>query len=160
MFSIGNLIKKFRVSKGWTQTELAKKMQVSQSLIALWENDTRHPHRRTLEKLANIFEVPMDYFDPEPPEEAVNRVLNEISEWYNNLPENTSYFLDIVKDSDGDELDFIYQVLDYLKEMSRENREDVIRYCERIILEQRIKNVDELEGIFIGCNKKVKSEKR
>ncbi len=56
-----NNIKKLRTSFGYTQQELADKMQLSKSTIAMLENGSRLPSVDTLVKLSNIFNVSTDY---------------------------------------------------------------------------------------------------
>jgi DNA-binding XRE family transcriptional regulator len=50
-----NRIKKMRKLKGWTQTDLAKRMGVTQAQVAKWESNRANPSRKTLVKLASIF---------------------------------------------------------------------------------------------------------
>lgn len=44
-----------------SQARLAIKMNVSQSLISLWENGLREPTLSNLVALADIFDVSLDY---------------------------------------------------------------------------------------------------
>lgn len=57
MTDISHNIKKIRQQCGCTQEELAKKLGVSQTAIALWENGTRTPSMDIIEKIANIFDI-------------------------------------------------------------------------------------------------------
>ena len=50
-----------RLSKGWTQEDVAKRAGVARSTYANWENGKREPDFETSEKLADIFEVSVDY---------------------------------------------------------------------------------------------------
>ena len=50
-----NRIKKMRKAKGWTQTELARTVEVTQAQVAKWESDKANPSRKTLLKLASAF---------------------------------------------------------------------------------------------------------
>jgi len=50
-----NRIKKMRKLKGWTQTDLAKRIGVTQAQVAKWEGNKANPSRKTLVKLASIF---------------------------------------------------------------------------------------------------------
>ena len=54
---IGLMISTMRRSRGLTQTDLAEKMQVSRSTIAMWESNKREPDLESLEALADIFNV-------------------------------------------------------------------------------------------------------
>lgn len=79
--SIGNIIKKARKAKGWTQIELANEMGISQSVIVFWERGERIPRRKSLEKISRALEIPMDYFDPGPGEEIEDKWLKELEEF-------------------------------------------------------------------------------
>jgi transcriptional regulator with XRE-family HTH domain len=54
---IGLMISTMRRSRGMTQTDLADKMRVSRSTIAMWESNKREPDLESLEALADIFNV-------------------------------------------------------------------------------------------------------
>jgi transcriptional regulator with XRE-family HTH domain len=62
---VGLKIKKYRKLKGWTQQQLAEKLNVSTSAITNYENATRSPMQDNLFKLADIFGVSVDAFFPE-----------------------------------------------------------------------------------------------
>jgi len=53
-------IKKLRLSKGWTQLELAKKLNTTQKAIATYETGVRKPSAEKIVELANILEVTTD----------------------------------------------------------------------------------------------------
>lgn len=54
-------MKDLRKNRGWTQDELAKRMGVSKSCISMYECDMRTPDFKTLESLADFFNVDIDY---------------------------------------------------------------------------------------------------
>ncbi|AYD39598.1 helix-turn-helix domain-containing protein [Clostridium fermenticellae] len=58
---IGSKIKKIRESKGLTQKQLAEKIGVTPVTITRYENDNRKPDFDTLEKIADYFNVSIDY---------------------------------------------------------------------------------------------------
>lgn len=57
---IGENIKKLRVSKGWTQKDLANKLFVTAQAISRWENNEVEPSATTLYEMSRIFEVSID----------------------------------------------------------------------------------------------------
>lgn len=54
-------IKELRKAKGYTQKELADFLSLAQTSVANYENGTRVPDTEKLQKLADIFEVSLDY---------------------------------------------------------------------------------------------------
>ena len=56
-----NRIKELREKKGLSQEELAKKLNISQQAIRLYEKGDREPKLETWQKLADFFNVPVDY---------------------------------------------------------------------------------------------------
>ena len=56
----GKLIAALRKEKGWTQTELAEKLNVSDKAVSKWENGGM-PSIEFLPKLSELFGVSIDY---------------------------------------------------------------------------------------------------
>jgi len=54
-------IKELRRDRGWTQRDLANKMNVSQQTIGSWEVGRAEPNAEALTKLSELFEVSIDY---------------------------------------------------------------------------------------------------
>jgi transcriptional regulator with XRE-family HTH domain len=50
-----------RERKGWSQAELAEALGVTQSAVGNWESGIRLPRPRTLQRLASLFGVTIDY---------------------------------------------------------------------------------------------------
>ena len=59
--SIGKTIAELRKEKGWTQVELAEKLQVSDKAVSKWEKDDAFPSVEFFPVLAELFEVNIDY---------------------------------------------------------------------------------------------------
>lgn len=57
----GKRISELRTEKSMTQTELAKKIGISRSALALYETEKREPNIEILIKLAKCFDVQVDY---------------------------------------------------------------------------------------------------
>lgn len=52
-----NPVKRERLEKGWTQEELARKLEVKQATVAKWERTGAVYRKKTREKLTKVFEV-------------------------------------------------------------------------------------------------------
>lgn len=59
--SIGKTIATLRKEKGWTQVELAEKLQVSDKAVSKWERDDACPSIEFFSALAELFGVSIDY---------------------------------------------------------------------------------------------------
>jgi len=58
--SLGQEIKKQRKLRGWTQGELSEQSGIDVRNLSRYETDTVQPRKKTLEKLAEVFEVPVE----------------------------------------------------------------------------------------------------
>ena len=76
-----NRIKSLREDFGYTQQELADKLNGAKSTIAMYENETRKPSLEILVKLSEIFNCSIDYLlcktDIRNPGKQVDDILNE-----------------------------------------------------------------------------------
>lgn len=59
--SIGKTIASLRKSKGWTQVELAEKLNVSDKAVSKWESEAGFPEISQLPAMATLFGVTIDY---------------------------------------------------------------------------------------------------
>lgn len=59
--SVGKTIAMLRKEKGWTQVELAEKLQVSDKAVSKWEKDDAFPSIEFFPALAELFGVSIDY---------------------------------------------------------------------------------------------------
>ena len=59
--SIGKIISTLRKNKGWTQSQLAEKLNVSDKAVSKWEQDNGDPSIEFFPKLADLFGVTIDY---------------------------------------------------------------------------------------------------
>ncbi len=58
---LGNKIKQLRNQKGFTQSELAKKLGISTSAVGMYEQGRREPDNQTLIRICNFFNVSSDW---------------------------------------------------------------------------------------------------
>ena len=55
-------LKEKRKSKGYTQEQMSKLLDIGQSAYAKWENGRTEPNFEMLLKLADLFDVSLDWF--------------------------------------------------------------------------------------------------
>lgn len=58
--SLGLRISKLRIERGWSQTQLARKMGTNTKSVKDWENDVSSPSVANVIKLCGIFHVTAD----------------------------------------------------------------------------------------------------
>ncbi|MFC5701747.1 helix-turn-helix domain-containing protein [Cohnella faecalis] len=59
--SIGTRIASLRDQRGWTQEELSSSLGISRAALSHYEKNRREPDADTLTKLADLFQVSIDY---------------------------------------------------------------------------------------------------
>lgn len=59
--SIGKTIANLRKTKGWTQVDLAERLNVSDKAVSKWESEAGLPEISQLPTLASLFDVTIDY---------------------------------------------------------------------------------------------------
>lgn len=57
---LGENIRSFRKNKGWTQKDLAQKLECSQTVVAAYENNRRMPLADKIIQMAELFNVSYD----------------------------------------------------------------------------------------------------
>lgn len=58
---LGERIHSLRLSLGWSQVDLAKRLNVAKQTISNWENDNIQPSIDMLVRLSHLFAVSTDY---------------------------------------------------------------------------------------------------
>lgn len=61
MVNFGDKLKQLRLEAGMTQTDLAKKLSITKSVVSYYELQERTPSPDVLIQLADIFHVTTDY---------------------------------------------------------------------------------------------------
>lgn len=61
MLVLGERIKSTRISRKWTQEQLAKKVHATKQVISNWERGKANPDPKQIIALANAFDVSSDY---------------------------------------------------------------------------------------------------
>ena len=60
-------LRKARKARGWTQSQLAAQLNVSDATISRYEKGVRYPDLETLKRLADLLETSVDYLVAERP---------------------------------------------------------------------------------------------
>lgn len=60
--TFGDKLQKIRKEAGYSQENLSFKLQVSRQAVSKWENDQGYPEIDKIIKMADIFDVTLDYF--------------------------------------------------------------------------------------------------
>ena len=76
--NFGDSIKKIREEKGFSQEELARKLDVAQSTIGMWESGKRTPKLDELNRLARVLSITVNRLIGQPKERKVELIKNEI----------------------------------------------------------------------------------
>lgn len=71
--TIASQIKKLRKSRGWTQPQLADRISVSKQTISNWETGLKVPRMGALQKLADLFNVPISEIVSDQMENSSNK---------------------------------------------------------------------------------------
>lgn len=112
---IGDTIAKLRKEKGWTQNELADKLQVSDKAISKWESNKGDPSIEFLPTLAELFGITLDYLmtGKEVEEKIITMSKLELCAKQDdpNILKDFSYSSAHTKDEDGNTL--LYYVKKY-----------------------------------------------
>ena len=58
---LGTRIAELRAVRGWTQVDLAKRLNVTKQTVSNWENENIQPSIEMLVRLANLFHTSTDY---------------------------------------------------------------------------------------------------
>ena len=74
----GKNIKAIREERGYSQEELAKKLNVAQSTIGMWESGKRTPKLYELNRLARVLKITVNRLIGQPKETKIEVVKNEL----------------------------------------------------------------------------------
>ena len=117
---IGNQIKTFRKSAGFTQDELAKRLNTTKQTISRYEKGERKANQDMLFKLCDIFNVSINDFFPVLSKNAVESI--------NSIPDDPDLLTQ--------------QITDKVVQLTTQNKKIVLRTSEEL-LESQEREVDE-----------------
>ncbi len=69
--TIGDKIRHKRLELGWSQEKLARKAKVSIRAVFKWEHGETIPRSDSLERLAKVFGVPLEWFFSDEPSDSI-----------------------------------------------------------------------------------------
>lgn len=102
MDTLGKKIKKLRNQKELSQRQLAKKLNIAPSTLAMYELDKREPDYVILKKIADFFAVSIDFLLSHNVKEESSHYFIYQNNKYRELPEKA-------KQEIKDYIDFIYK---------------------------------------------------
>ena len=95
--NLGKRIREERLNKGFTQEQLAEKVNISLNFMSLIENG-KNMSVQTLVNLANALDVSIDYLLKENIPYYEDKILNQISQNLQSLNDDEKiYFLNMIK---------------------------------------------------------------
>lgn len=100
-------LKKLRENKNLSQYDLAHDLSISQSAIGNWESGKREPNFSMMQKIANYFNVSVDYL--------LGREDSPTFTIPDTLKDTQIAFTDGLQDLDEEELKQVADFVDYLK---------------------------------------------
>lgn len=97
MKTFGQRLKELRKSKGLTGEQLGAIFNVTKTAISNWENGNRFPDENTLRKIAEFFNVTLDYLlgrtDIKNPSDYIHKAVEddpELAEFWEEMKERES----------------------------------------------------------------------
>lgn len=124
MGNFHNIFKQLRMENGFTQVELAKKIGISRSTIAMYETGAREPDFETLEKIADFFDINTDFLLGRTNGTQNYQVSEHPVYYYNEDARETAQFLfenpeykvlfDASRNVKKEDIDFVKEMIDRL----------------------------------------------
>jgi len=78
--NLGSRIEELRKQKGWSQNELAKKAEISREIIGRYERNEANPSIDIAKRLADVFEVSLDYLAGSAEQAIDKATLNRLND--------------------------------------------------------------------------------
>ncbi|BCC50910.1 MULTISPECIES: helix-turn-helix domain-containing protein [Bacillaceae] len=110
----GERLKKLREKIGLTQKFVAEKIGVKNNTLSSYESAKRQPDFHTLKKLADLYEVPIDYII------TGNEFNNSPDEmWKEFLDPKTQIFFKDLKDAPEEKIEELIRFWEFIKERDK-----------------------------------------
>jgi len=98
--TFGKKIKELRESKDWNRTELAEQVGISHVMVGRYERDETAPSIDVAKKIAELFEVSLDYLVGDGKsshfDKSTLKRLEEIQDMPSDVKEKMWFFIDTV----------------------------------------------------------------
>lgn len=111
-------LKHLRTKNGYSQAELANQLGVAKSTISMYETGNREPDFITLEAIANLFQVDMNYLlgkgPADEPQYYLDNETREIAEFMFKNPEYKILF-DASRKVKKEDIEFVKQMIDRVR---------------------------------------------
>jgi transcriptional regulator with XRE-family HTH domain len=118
--NFGKRLRQLRKEKGLTQAELAKLLSIGESTVSFYESGKRQPDYETLIRLAEVFNVSVDYLLGRTTLDGTKRI-------------DGSYKLDKEKSNNGIETIAAHRSDDPMSELPEEARKSLEEFKEFIL---------------------------
>lgn len=142
--TFGEKLKKLRLSKGYTQKDLADKLNVTFQTISKWENNTNEPDFTTLKEISKIFSCSIEYlFSDDEEENKVQTIVKADSEKIEQQPIKRVINKCRYCKKDIYEGDLTHQI----EEMTSSGKKEILTICDSCFQKEEEKNKKKLEAI-------------
>lgn len=111
--SLGSRLKQEREKRNWSQVYVAKKIGITNAVLSNYERDYRDPDTETLKKLADLYEVSIDYLlgrDNILEEESQRKLI--IEKIIKEFPDSNLMFKDLANMS-AEQLEEVYDFIKF-----------------------------------------------
>ncbi|GAA0345593.1 helix-turn-helix transcriptional regulator ImmR [Oceanobacillus oncorhynchi subsp. oncorhynchi] len=106
----GERLKKIRIEKGYKQIDVANKIGIKNNTLSSYEKSIRQPDYDNLKKLANLYNVSIDYII------TGNEFSNSPDEmWKEFLDPKTQIFFKDLQDAPEEKIEELIRFWEYLK---------------------------------------------
>ncbi|ENY8665747.1 helix-turn-helix domain-containing protein [Clostridioides difficile] len=110
---LGEKIKSLRLEKNMTQEEFAESLCISRPALSLYESNKRKPDFEVLKKIAEYFNVSIDFLLDNNIKDKTN-YPNKNSSSSNEIDEEVEVLVDMIYELDKDDRETVIKILDAL----------------------------------------------
>lgn len=108
----GRKLKELRLEKSINQSELGEIIGISPSTVGMYERDQRFPDKEILGKIADYFEVSVDYLLGRTDERTINKEKTKLDPSIKTI---AAHRLGDVEDLDDDAIEKINEYIEFIR---------------------------------------------